>query len=280
MSYRYKGRGFVQLTGRQNMSTLFNNSHNTITLSGASGQSAWNALDHITLNLDNQHHSSIKKFEMYETPIDVLTLSCTLQRMRANSEWGHKILDKKVVESVTTEDQLRSQAIRDYYSKKIMFGKLNDKLSMTQFRTDMNTFIHSDGIHFKEKDLGMICYLPTFYDYDLQLDEIKSQVTFDQGFRRMNMNGVPKSLGTTANLTPLKKITRKTSRMETNQYWMVDDKLNAAVVITLSKDNVLGHIWEHLFNNEKVLKITGSFIRKYNDEFEYFGVNGWKLEMA
>lgn len=276
MSYRYKGKGLLQITGKQNMSSWYTN--NTVTLSNVSAQ-AYNDFN-LTLGGSLQHHHDVKKYEMYETPVDVLTLSCTLQRLRANQDYGHKILDKKVVDSVNSDDRERTRTIRDYYSKKIMFGKLNDKLALTPFRKDMNTFIHGDGLIFKEKDLGMICYLPTFYDYDIQLDEVKSQVTVNQNFKRMDMNGSPTSLGTTANLTPLKRIVRKTSRMEKIQYWMVDDKLNAAVVMTLGKDNSLAHIWDHIFNTEKVLKITGQFNRTFNDEFEHFSVTKWNLDMA
>lgn len=276
MSYRFKGKGYLQITGKQNMSSWYTN--NTVTLSNVSAQT-YNDFN-LTLGGSLQHHHDVKKYEMYETPVDVLTLSCTLQRLRANQDYGHKILDKKVVDSVNSDDRERTRTIRDYYSKKIMFGKLNDKLALTPFRKDMNTFIHGDGLIFKEKDLGMICYLPTFYDYDIQLDEVKSQVTVNQNFKRMDMNGSPTSLGTTVNLTPLKRIVRKTSRMEKIQYWMVDDKLNAAVVMTLGKDNSLAHIWDHIFNTEKVLKITGQFNRTFNDEFEHFSVTKWNLDMA
>ena len=276
-NFKFKGRGPLQTTGKQKMSAWLNNS-NTITLSNVSAQ-AYNDFN-VNFGTTLQHHQDIKKYEMYETPVDVLTLSCTLQRLRANHDYGHKILDKKIVDSVNSDDRERTRIIRDYYSKKIMFGKLNDKLAMTQFRKDMNTFIHGDGLIFKEKDLGMICYLPTFYDYDIQLDEVKSQVTINQNFKRLDMNGSPTSLGTTVNLTPLKRIVRKTSNMEKIQYWMVDDKLNAAVVMTLGKDNTLAHIWDHIFNNQKVLKITGQFNRTFNDDFEHFSVTKWNLDMA
>jgi len=234
-----------------------------------------------TINLGiSSHHHSIKKFEMYEAPIDVLALSCALQRMRNNKEYGFQILDKKVVENVTTTDKEKAAAIRDYYSKKVMFGKLSEKLSMTPFRQDMNRFVHTDGLIFKEKDIGMICYLPTFYDYDVNLDEVRLQVTPNQGFTRMDNNGAPKNLGTVVNLTPLKTIVRKTRSTATIQYWMVDDKLNAGVMLSLAKDNPLQHVWDHIFNTEKVLQISGNFSRQTNDDFEYFRVTNWKLTQA
>lgn len=285
----YKGKGFVQLTGRNNMSSILGSgsSHNTISISGAQGTSASSASSWLNQNMSNwandlslnlnSHHHSIKKFEMYETPVDVLTLSCTLQRLREEREYGHKILDKKVVESVTSEDHAKSATIRDYYSKKIMFGKLNEKLFMSKFREDMNKFVHSDGLHFKESDIGMICYLPTFYDYDIQVDEVKASVVTNQGFRDMDSKGTPNALDSIVTLKPLKKIVRKTRNRELLQYWFTDDKLNAGVLMHLTKDNPLLHIWDNLFLGQESLKVSGYFARTHSDDFEYFKVSSWKL---
>lgn len=280
MSQKYKGKGFVQLTGRNNMSygSILGGSQNTITLTGAHGSMTAGQIFSLDSISPSQHHS-IKKFEMYETPVDVLQLSCALQRMRENKEYGHKILDRRVVESVNNIDQSKAASIRDYYSKKIMFGKLNEKLYMSSFREDMNKFIHSDGLHFKESDIGMICYLPTFYDYDIQVDEVKAEVVINQQFREMDKNGSPRMLGVTANLTPLKKIIRKNRNTERIQYWLKDDKLNSAVLIQLMKDNPLLHIWDHYFTTQPMLKVEGTFGRTHHDDFEYFSTTNWKLKM-
>jgi len=268
----------VQLTGSTGMGigSILAGSQNTITLTGSSSNMASQIF-----SLDeriNQHHS-IKKFEMYESPVDVLVLSCALQRMRDNKQYGHKILDRQVVDSVQSQDHTKSKEIRDYYSKKIMFGKLNEKLFMSKFREDMNKFIHSDGFHFKETDIGMVCYLPTFFDYDVQLDEVKSEVVINQHFRELDKNGSPRKLGVTANLTPLKKIIRKNRNSERIQYWLKDDKLDSAVLIQLLKDNPLLHIWDHYFTTQPMLVVEGTFNRTHHDDFEYFSTTNWKLKI-
>jgi len=277
-TFTISGDPFMSIAPIASMSSQLGQSFQNIT-SSVSLSPSWSPDTTINLSgIGTSHHHAIKKYEMYETPIDVLALSCALQRMRNNKEYGFQILDKKVVENVTTSDKEKAVSIRDYYSKKVMFGKLSEKLVMTQFRQDMNRFVHTDGLVFKEKDIGMICYLPTFYDYDVSLDEVRLQVTPNQGFTRMDSNGAPRALGTVVNLTPIKTIVRKTRSMSSIQYWMVDDKLNAGVMMSLVKDNPLQHVWDHIFNTEKVLQISGNFSRQTNDDFEYFKVNNWKLQ--
>ena len=225
------------------------------------------------------HSPQVKKYEVYETPEDILALSCTMQRLRKEQPGvKFRILDTTVINNVTHGDKVKAQAMRDYYSKKIMMGKLTEKFAMTQYRQDMNQFIHGEVTRIKSSDIGMACFLPTFYDEDVELDTVKCQLTLDQGFEAMDKKFTPKSMQTSVVLTPLKKITRKTRNKVMFQYWFTDDKLNAGVMLELPKDNPLLHIWDFMFENESTIKINGTYVRRKLDNFEHFSITKWELD--
>lgn len=230
------------------------------------------------LSVETSYSPQVKKYEVYETPEDILALSCTLQRLRKTQPGvKFRILDTTVIASVTPDDKTKAQAMRDYYSKKIMMGKLTDKFVMTKYREDMNQFIHGEVTRIKSTDIGMACFLPTFYDEDVELDTVKCQVTVDQGFVAMDKKYTPKSMQTTVALTPLKKITRRTRNKVIFQYWFKDDSVNGGVMLELPKDNPLLHIWDFMFENESTIKIFGNFARRTLDEFEHYSITKWEL---
>lgn len=232
-------------------------------------------LNDITLT----HSPQVKKYEVYETPEDILALSCTLQRVRKEQPGiKFRILDSTIINSVSQGDKVKAQSMRDYYSKKIMMGKLTDKFAMTQYRQDMNQFIHGEVTRIKSTDIGMACFLPTFYDEDIELDTVKCQLTLGQGFVAMDKKFTPKAMQTSVMLAPIKKITRKTRSKVIFQYWFKDDKLNAGVMLELPKDNPLLHIWDYMFENESTIKIKGTYVRRTLDEFEHFSITKWELD--
>jgi hypothetical protein len=85
---------------------------NTISISG---------LDYI------HHHPDVKKYEIYESPEDLLALSVAWKRHRDTdtSYTGYRnLLDAELFKVLTHEDQTVADSIRDYYSKKVMMWKL------------------------------------------------------------------------------------------------------------------------------------------------------------
>lgn len=266
-------------------------SYNNITLSpsinmgsGISGLSALSSspisiLD--TFTVSGSEYFKVKKYEVYETPEDALALSVAWKRLRdSNMNTASKLLDRALFEVVNSDDHAKAKEIRDYYSKKIMMWKLKGTAKFTPYRDELNKFVHSDGLIIRQDVIGLIYYLPIFYEYDTQLDSVKNEVEVNQSFLQMDKELKPKVLSLTAALEPIKKINKKRKRISTTEYWFKDQKLNAAVCVTLEKKNPLEHIWEHLFNNEKVLQIQGHYCRRYLDEFEYFSINNWTLQQA
>ena len=253
----------------QNMSTLnLNNLNslgsNTISIGGLGNVMGYGSR---IINM----HPDVKKYEIYETPIDVLTLSVAWKRLRDAGTSAGKIgslLDKDLFELTTSDDHVRAEAVRDYYSKKVVMWKLKgDRL--TAYREDMNSFVHGDGKKFRENMLGIAYYLPTFYEYDIQLDEVRmrviSKITHKPTMRDSKI------------LQPLKRIVFKNKRTSNIQYWLQYTKTEGAVLITIDTKNPLDHLWKHIFETSLNINVTGLFLTKHRDNFEYFSVNNWNL---
>jgi hypothetical protein len=228
---------------------------------------------------ENNLHPHVKKYEVYETPTDVLALSVAWKRLRDNGHSGiGKLLQDELFSKVADADIEMAKKIRDYYSKKIMMLTLrNDNPNMTAYRKDLNTFVHGDGRMVRENMLGLAYYLPIFYEYDVNIDEVRCAVDANQNFKKLDKENKPKLLKLSVELQPLKMIVRKTKRITTNQYWLKDLKLNAGVLISIQLSNPLEHIWNDMFLNTKVLQVNGSFCRRTIDNFEYFSVDKWHL---
>lgn len=224
-------------------------------------------------------HPGVKKYEVYETPIDILALSVAWKRLRDNGDFGRvsKLLDSELFVQITQADKDNANIIRDYYHKKIMMLKLKNDRELTKYRSDLVKFIQSDGLIVKEEMLGLAYYLPVFHEYDVNLDEVRCAVDANQNFKKLDKEGKPKVLNLSTKLSPLKRIVRKTRNKTVYQYWFKDTVLNAGVLITLQPNNPLGHIWDDMFDNTEVLTIKGPYQRRTLDNFEYFSIDKWEL---
>ena len=269
----------ISLTGSSNMSTqgYTSNLSNNVTIGSGLNLNTI-SLNIFTDDLLNQH-PDVKKYEVFESPEDILALSVAWKRLRDNKESSgiHSVLNKTLFEKITSEDKSQAINIRDYYSKKIMMIKLKNERRMTPFREDLIKVINNDGRMVKENLLGMIYYLPEFYKYDCDIDYVKSCVSINQNFKKLDEERKPVTLNLACHLSPVKHIIKKRKRSTSSQYWLRDDKLNAGILLSLTPDNPLEHIWSNLFNTEKVLQIQGRYTRMKMDDFEYFSVDKWTL---
>lgn len=282
--FQYKGKGFLQGTGRSNMAL-----NSPITISGTnlatslknintvsmSSHAPWD----LTFGGDNTH-TNLKKFEMYESTEDVLSLAVAAHRVMATSQIFYKITDRELYNKVEQQDRDKAKEVRDYYSKKVMMLKLKGNGQMSKFREDMNKLIHSDGLIFKEDMIGIAYWLPKFYEYDTELDDVKSHVITTQNFESMNQQGSPITRNLSATLSPIKCLKRMSKRTKAFEYWMKDDKLNSGVVLNLEEKNQLQHLWDHIFTTESSIKIKGNYTRRTRDGFEYFSITNWSLDRS
>jgi hypothetical protein len=217
--------------------------------------------------------SHIKKYSILESTEDLLVLACTWRRLRENNEslsTGMKnMLDRHLLEFITSEDRTEATEIQDYYSKKIMLWKLKGN-HLTKYRNDLNELIHSDPKKFREEMIGVAYFLPSFRDYDVGLDEVRCTV------RNVKMDSVDKIQHTTKSLTPLKKLVRKTKRTHEFHYWLQDDS-NHGVMLAIDAKNPLLSVWNQLFETKDVLLMKGSFYAQSRDDFEYYSVKNYEL---
>ena len=309
MTYVYKGRGFVQATGKQrrnmSQSSIYTTqSHIAALGSGSvtlgSNGNAWsgssippltiqglthgNGYQYSSINIfpDRNIASDVKKYEIYESPEDILALSVAWKRLRKNgvSLGISTMLERQVFERLTPEDRETANLIRDYYSKKIMMWKLKGK-ELTSFRKDLNIFVHEEGTKFKTEMIGLAYYLPEFYAYDSEIDTVREQVKSkglvtgqDKTLLPLTSMLGPKS----KKLTPLKRINRVNKKINHMQYWFKDDETEGAVVINIDSKNPLEHIWNNVFDNSDTLNVKGKYYLKDNEDFEYFSIKNWELE--
>jgi hypothetical protein len=114
-----------------------------------------------------------KRYEVFELKEDVLVLSATWKRLRNEKKFQgsiSKLVDHTLFSEIQPEDREQANSIRDYYSKKVMMLKLKGK-RLTNFREDLNSFIHSDGTMVKEGMFPLVYRLPEFYEYDRTIDD-------------------------------------------------------------------------------------------------------------
>lgn len=293
-TYRYKGQGIWQTTGKVNMSSI-----GTGILAQPMGQQLASSLSPITItssgNLLNSingasanwtnspfdyqtnTHTNLKKYEVYESTESVLTLSCAAKRLHQENKIFYKITDHELYNRITPDDRTMADQIKDYYSKKVMMWKLKGNGSLSPFREDMNKLIHSDMLMFKENMIGIAYWLPHFYQYDIEFDSIKAELDTNQNFKQLDKDGKPSILRITEELIPITRLERKTKRNKYFEYWFKDSKLNAGVVIHLEEKNQLQHLWDTIFNQSQPLKINGSYSRRSRDDFDYFSISNWNL---
>jgi len=287
VTYRYKGRGMVQITGQHNMGTqpipsisitnanagawFQSNGSGGIALGGSSsfGNVGIQSLDDL---LGNTHY---KKYEIYEFEDDVLAISCAWKRMRdinPNDFIHNRLTDKKLFHSITSEDRELAKIIRDHYSKKLMMLTLKGT-QLTSFRKDLNIFIHGDSNRATDELFPLIYRLPEFYEYDIKLEEIKLSLE-----DRPNKTKLEKYHGKQISFTlsPITSIKKHNKRMKVMEYWF-KEKSNTPVLIQLDPKNPLLHIWDDMFNSKKVLQISGLPFIKQLDDFEYLSIKNFKL---
>lgn len=286
-TYRYKGRGMVQMTGKQSMGPT---PISSISISSAT-PSAWSNVANVTISgagsggystlglksayedIFNPHY---KKYEIYEFEDDVLAVSCTWKRQRDNhpGEFLHnKITDRKLFDSISSDDREQARLIRDYYSKKIMMLTLKGQ-ALTPFRKDLNTFIHGESNRATDELFPLIYRLPEFYEYDMEIEKIKMSLQDRLAGAKLEKkyNGKQHSF----ELTPITSLKKHNKRLKVIEYWFSINDSNP-VLIQLEPKNPLLHIWDNLFSTKKALQISGLPFIKNMDDFEYLSIKNWKL---
>lgn len=250
----------------------------TGTYSGFSGQSnplTLNQISHLSGLSYDSLSCNYKRYEIYELNEDALALSCTWKRLRDTNDkiriHINSITSAELFDNITTEDKEFANKVRDHYSKKIMMLKLKGT-KLTNFREDLNKFVHGDGNKVTEDMFPLIYRLPEFYDYDLKFTEIYTKADCNHTLSK-NLHSKQQSM----TLKPLGKLSRKTKTNKTIEYWFKEKTTDSLAMIPIDPKNELLPLWNRLFENKSTMEISGITFVKPIDEIEYLSIKKWDL---
>jgi hypothetical protein len=257
-------------------------SHNTITignlqpitsmtLGGLQLHDSWSFAD----------NANVKKYEVFETTEDILALSVTWHRLRPLISHGisnivnpsnrpTKLTDTILFKEMIQEDREKADVIRDYYSKKLMMFTLKGQ-RFSNYRKDLNTFIHGDCKVVKEEMMPLVYRLPEFHEYDVGLDEM---------FRDLDtrFEGSEIAFSTIRTFYPVKKFTVKRKDKRFVEYWLKDNE-NRPYKIEIDCSNDLMHLWDYFYDRGKFHEITLDTVLKFTnrDSISHYKMIKWKL---
>lgn len=208
----------------------------------------------------------------FSTPIDVLILSCTIQRIGAEGITKYYSLDDPVLLSFVTEtDHQKALAIRKHYSQLIICEKLKGN-NLSQFRINLAEILSDQGIRNSENYRGIIYRLPDFYDFDIKLAELRETV-FLNNPETLDYFQVHKS----ETLIPVCKMFRNVRSVKKHIYWFeILDKKTAAK-IEIDKNNSLLNFWDDIFNLGQPLKISGEYSISCDQNLYSYKIKKWKI---
>jgi hypothetical protein len=209
--------------------------------------------------------------------INPLVLSVTWKRLRDSqiTNTVYSLTSAELIDYVTEDDHKLANEIRDFYSKKIMLIKLTGATrpdgTMSAFREDLNTFIHNTSeTAFSERTLGLVFYLPSFYEHDIALRDIKRSV-----------GCVPKDYARYDNITsvliPIRMLRRDTRGKKINQYWFKEVESNNAYMFEVTRGNELEPVWKNIFTKSNSITINGMNVVKCIEDFRFFSPKKWEL---
>jgi hypothetical protein len=240
-------------------------SQNTVSLSSLNSSSGIN----FDWNTISGFNNDVKKYEVYEISVDLLALSvCWARYRKARNEPGlhptiTKLLDSELFRLITDEDVAQANVIRDYYSKKIMVWKLKN-ISLTNFRNDLNTFVHSDGKTFKETMIPLVYRLPEFYEYDVEFE----QMSFDYN-KEVKLQD-SQFMSEKKQLKFVKQLSVNTKRHKRKEYWF-SDAYNNLVTFNIESNNPLISMLDMTVKNHDIY-VDGRYKKSLRDGNEYLKV--------
>jgi hypothetical protein len=253
--------------------------NNTISITGAQGAipgTVYSAnsigAQNLSTQIDWGTDSHVKKYHVFEIEKDFLALSCAWQRIRASRKEGQlyekitKLTDTGLFRALTQEDHDKAAQVRDYYSKKIMLWKLKGE-SLSRFREDMNSFIHTDGKIFKEDMMPLVYRLPEFYDYDSDFDVLSNE--YNKKVNQDTQNVIGKKQ---LKLAKTYIVSKKHSKRK--EYWF-SDEYNNLVSLSVELHNPLLTLLD--VYAQHTIKVDAIYTKRNRDNSEYLIANKFKF---
>jgi hypothetical protein len=263
--------GLSNLTAAGNISSIKSQIQ---MIQGYNQANVWTGLTPISLGdcSTEKINSYVSKYTIFDLKQDVIALAVTNARLKALDGSFHKLTDQVLFEKMTSNDKELSIKIREYYKKKFTYLTLASS-QRSNYREDLFKLINDDGKKIPENYFGIAWYLPYFYEYDLQRDEIKSQVMIKGAKEKIYKL---KNIVNDFTITPISRLRRKTKRTDCYEYWFktVDD---FAFMVSAKVDNNLLSLIQYVFNQKIPMVISGKVTCKQIDNFEYFSSTNWTL---
>lgn len=182
--------------------------------------------------------------------VDIVAMSCARQRLGEKTYYPWP--DTRLENDINVEDLAKASAIRKHYGELIICEQLKGR-NLTEFRKELSLVIASDGLKYKERWKGILFKLPYFYDYDLELQNLKETV-FTNSHEHSPTLPINDAI-----LTPVKRLFRNVKHCNKYSYFFEIEDSGIAAKININKDNPMLDMWEHLFNQRKPMHISGNF---------------------
>lgn len=143
---------------------------------------------------------------------------------------GQRWADFDTVE-VTEEDRAQAQAIRSYYTGRILMDMMKSKNPTSAFRQKLyGLLIGESGL--KKKDIGLLYRLPYFYVEDTELDQVIAETTPAQtrGSAAVEIAGT---------FTLIKRILVSRKHGDYAHFWLRHHRRSEPFLIVVKTDNPL-----------------------------------------
>jgi hypothetical protein len=149
---------------------------------------------------------------------------------------------------VTDEDRTQAQAIRSYYTGRILMDMMKSKNPTSAFRQKLyGLLIGETGL--KKKDIGLLYRLPYFYVEDTELDQVIAETTPAQtrGSAAVEIAGT---------FTLIKRILVSRKHGDYAHFWLRHHKRSEPFLIVVKTDNPLLSLLAGILANPVQLSAT------------------------
>jgi hypothetical protein len=149
-----------------------------------------------------------------------------------------------------------------------MVWKLKN-ITLTSFREDLNTFVHSDGKTFKENMMPLAYRLPEFYEYDVEFEKMSFE--YNKEIKRLGSPNVSER----KHLTYIKSLSVNTKRLKKIEYWFSDSH-NNLVQMNIETHNPLNTLLEKVITTGSI-EVSGKYGTRIRDGNEFLKVEKYKF---
>jgi hypothetical protein len=202
--------------------------------------------------------------------VNPLVLSVRLKKIKtADPSHWLRLEDPGVKSHLMGEDFNEAEAIKDYYSKKLMWTSLKDS-KLSDYRSTLMSLLSQVKTLLTKKEVGMIVTLPYFYEEDQVLDSImKNYRVADCPVVRPNLIKFQREM------VYIHTTSRWMNKKKFLFYWFADDN-QYVYNIQIEEGNPLRKIFEDAVLT-KGTSVFETLITKVVHPFEYYKMFDYRL---